>query len=1358
MMISIWLGVISLPPVAAQTHHFRDYDARDGMPISRIQHLIQDGLGFIWINHESHLSRFDGYNFKTYMYVPGDSMLDFRQSLYGSLTADRLGDIWINNYNSFYLDPFLARYDRGSDGFVFYYPKVSQGTVASFERDITKPILWLAGRKDGLFEFNFETNSTRQFRNQLPDSIENVLANWVFNISDHGRYLLIGTRLGVWKFVKQTGEFLRPEFPNEESRKLFSSGGLNVPGYHNNWKWLHHFSGVDYKVDSTLTIIKHLDRIPNELLMIGADWAIDSKDQRWVSNENGLFLIEQNGQEPKKIWDDRKDTFTHWITIDRDENIWLAGQGLRQYLPHYNFSSRPQILTSNTYSTMGQVLAVKDNPLYDFVLFGSDGPWDYNIAFGKQEDHALRLTDLSGKDKSKTRGNFIQAVRGSDHIWGATWDAGVFGIPYTALTKKPSYNSIVRLLHDPGNPYTINSNQVWAVYEDNLNQLWVGTFSGMAKVDLNLQYGMEGSVIRYLHDAKDTTSLGHQTVRHIIGNGTDTLFVATESGVDLFTKGKFYHIFKDSYRVTTILRTQKGNLMVFTDGGVFECDKTFRNSKRILPYVPEAQTAAIETPDQRIWMVTELGLVVYDPASGTSTLKRVGSKEPISSVDLFNDSTLAVTNFANSVDLVRTTVGLDNRPVFPQLVAIKVNNEEPDAGVHPGSAGFRLPSSITVLNKLELDYLHNNFSIEFSAMDFTEPSQNMYKHMLENFDRDWILTDAKNRIATYTNLPAGSYVFRVRASNYDGVWSDNERTLKVIILPPPWRTWWAYAGYWALGIGLLVLARRSIVQRERLKASLQLEHVELEKAKEVDKVKTSFFTNISHEFRTPLTLIKGPVQGMIDQFVNGQTELDKQKIVEQLRLVQRNSDLLLKLINQLLDLAKLESGSLKVEKSEADVYSFVRAIASSFESFARQKNVSLQVNVPVGNCNALFDKDKVETILINLINNAIKFTPSDGSVTVIADLSCDPDKLRLSVKDTGIGIPVDQQQKIFERFHQVSEAHKEVGTGVGLSLVKELVALMGGTISVTSEEGKGSEFIVTLPVEKLEEVSIAETVSLSLSKINTPQSSGFESLSPTPHSQSITELDSTRPHVLVVEDNDDLRAFIIDSLGDEFTYLEADNGRKGLEKATTEIPDLIISDVMMPEMDGMEMAEKIKKDMRTSHIPLIMLTAKSTEANKLEGLERGADDYLTKPFNRQELLLKVRNGVNRQQKLREKLRAELLSEAPKVEVMSEDEKFLNTVKEKILERLSDEQLSVESLAEDIGLSRVQLYRKVSGLAGIAVNELIRKLRMQRAAQLLAQNWGPVSQVAYEVGFSNLSYFSKVFKEEFGVLPSEYGKT
>jgi DNA-binding response OmpR family regulator len=528
----------------------------------------------------------------------------------------------------------------------------------------------------------------------------------------------------------------------------------------------------------------------------------------------------------------------------------------------------------------------------------------------------------------------------------------------------------------------------------------------------------------------------------------------------------------------------------------------------------------------------------------------------------------------------------------------------------------------------------------------------------------------------------------------------------------------------------------------------------------VDKVKSTFFANISHEFRTPLTLIKGPVQEMLEEYA------DHPKVKERMNLVQRNADVVLKLINQLLDLAKLESGNLVVEKSINDINSFLSVVANSFLSLAVQKNISLGIELPSKKYSASFDNYKVETILVNLINNAIKFTPAGGSVNVRAEViipqvSTDiqsmgtplrrkgdgGEVMTLIVSDTGIGIDKVQHEKIFERFHQVSDVHTEVGTGIGLSLVKELVALMKGTLSFQSEPGKGSVFTVTLPLDQLQ--LLKDSVEAGEEGVS------IRAIGTSDREESVEEDVNNAPQILVVEDNDDLRKFIIGSLGTRYCFIEAGDGKQGMEKALNEIPDLIISDVMMPEMDGITMTGKLKKDTRTSHIPLILLTAKTSDESKLSGLSTGADDYLTKPFNKQELLLKVRNSIALQVKLREKVRLELLKESPKVEVQSSDEKFLLKVKEAILSRLSDEQLCVESLAEEIALSRSQLLRKITALTGVSVNELIRTFRLQKAAQLLEQSWGPVTQVAYEVGFSNLSYFSKVFKEQYGVLPSDY---
>jgi len=1011
---------------------------------------------------------------------------------------------------------------------------------------------------------------------------------------------------------------------------------------------------------------------------------------------------------------------------------------------------RATSIPSSDLHGVGSILERKGKE-YSIIAGGNQG-FNSNLFISNINDMDIALRPLNIPLQNGLGSNFTRASAGRKHVWLGSWAGGAYGFRLKDNSDISWTTDIITYTHDEGNPYTIIENGSPVVVEDSLGKvLWIGGYTGLNKVYLDAAYGTEGSVEHFKHNPNDSNSISKGTVRKIVVGNGGGIWIATESGLDYLEGQKVTHVISGE-AIADLFKPN--NREIFVGGSsLYKVNTSDFNVTAIGAF--ETGMMVVDKLGN-FWIGNNRGLSRYDTIS-KGLINFYAELGDISGMVISKRGIIQVTNNDN---LLITIDPLSFSPspfqVFPMLTNLWVNNLNPAirGGDDISSDEFSISTSIVKLEVLKLDYHHNNFSVEFSAMEMTAPENNRYRHKLDGFDPDWIETDSKNRTATYTNLPAGTYTFRVKASNHHGVWSDNERTMQVIILPPPWRTWWAYTGYGLLVTGLLVWARRNIVQRERLKSNLALakveqerEHFELEKAKEVDRVKTSFFTNISHEFRTPLTLIKGPVADMLDEYGNdGKTN-------ERLKLIQRNSDLLLRLINQLLDLAKLESGTLKVEKSEGEVYSFVRAIASSFESLARQKGIVLTVEVPMEDRQAWFDKDKLETILVNLVNNAIKFTPSGGTVAVSSALSLDANILCLTVKDTGIGIPEGQQAKIFERFHQVSEAHKEVGTGIGLALVKELVSLMGGTIKVSSEVGKGSEFIVGIPLDL---VVSYQPVHRSFSAGGPLVASNLDEPLETSRPATIDNGEPAKPHILVVEDNTDLRHFIMDSLGGEFVFLEAGDGKEGLEKATAEIPDMIISDVMMPEMDGITMAERIKADFRTCHVPLILLTAKSTEGSKLEGLKRGADDYLTKPFNKQELLLKVRNGVKRQQKLREKLRAELMSDTPKVEVISEDERFMVKVKETILNHIGDEQLSVESLAEEIGFSRVHLYRKVNGLIGMSVNELIRKLRLQRAAQLLQQEWGSVSQVAYEVGFSNLSYFSKVFKEEFGMLPSEYG--
>ena len=530
----------------------------------------------------------------------------------------------------------------------------------------------------------------------------------------------------------------------------------------------------------------------------------------------------------------------------------------------------------------------------------------------------------------------------------------------------------------------------------------------------------------------------------------------------------------------------------------------------------------------------------------------------------------------------------------------------------------------------------------------------------------------------------------------------------------------------------------------------QLRLAETEKLKELDTIKSNFFANISHEFRTPLTLILSPVE----QMINGSFEGDPQKYY---RIIHQNGKRLLNLINQLLDLSKLESGKLKLQVSEGDMGKFINAVAGSFQSLAVRKEIDYQVEKPEQATNCFFDKDKVEKILVNLISNAFKFTGEGGKIAVGATFT--EGYIRMTVSDTGIGIPASQIPHIFERFTQSQPSEVQAGSGIGLALTKELTELHGGEITVESEEGKGTSFSVMLPVEKSfftpGQIVEAAQVAILADEHQMDLTKGTQINEEANPSMNEIFSPEDKPLLLLVEDNNDLRAYIAEIMSHDFKIIEAENGKQAIEKAIETTPDMVITDVMMPEMDGIEFCRLIKTNEKTSHVPVIMLTARAEQSDKFEGLETGADDYILKPFDARELKVRAANLVSQREQLQKYYRRVLNTFSPaEVKVKSMDAAFMQKIKEVIEARLDDEQFNVVDLGQQIGMSRSQLHRKLSALTGFSPNEVIRNMRLERAKQLIEQKAGTVSEVAYLCGFSSPTYFIKCFREYFGSTPGQ----
>jgi signal transduction histidine kinase/DNA-binding NarL/FixJ family response regulator len=668
-------------------------------------------------------------------------------------------------------------------------------------------------------------------------------------------------------------------------------------------------------------------------------------------------------------------------------------------------------------------------------------------------------------------------------------------------------------------------------------------------------------------------------------------------------------------------------------------------------------------------------------------------------------------------------------PVY--ITGIFINN----APLEPRLSAGGLP--VAAMRELDLAHWQNFLTIEFAAMQYNRSDKIRYRYQLAGVDERWIETETP--VTKYTDLRPGHFVLRLNASNTLGVWSPEVRELHIRVSPPWWRTWWAYVAYFLVFLAVVYGLLRMYVNRVRMRQSIVFKQKEIdlkareaEQLRELDEMKTRFFSNITHEFRTPLTLILGPAGQMME-------EARDQKDNKRLSLIDRNARQLLGLINQLLDLSKLEAGTTHVNAAWGDLADFVESLTNTFQMAAEAKSVALEFSSRLENRYYWFDHEKLERIVTNLLSNAVKFTNENGLILVTLH-AAGPEGTEITVANTGARIPDAQLSRIFDRFYQADQpTGYHEGTGIGLALVKELVTLQGGTVSVKSgTDGFDTVFTVALPYRRGEAQQSTENV---VHKIN---GNGH-----------VHHEEAYLPKILLVEDNAGLAEFVSDSLAQSYRFYHAQHGGEGLAMAVEIMPDLIISDVMMPVMDGYTFCKHIKSNLETSHIPVVLLTAKSALESRVEGLELGADDYITKPFHVPELRLRIRNLLDRQSRLYERLRAVFATPdtIPADETESTDP-FLNRLYAILDARLDDPDFGVTELIREIGMSNSSLNRKLKTLTDLSAVELIRNYRLKKAAAMLSDGVS-VSEAAYAVGFDNLSYFAKCFRDLYNMTPREF---
>ncbi|MGB5262557.1 MAG: ATP-binding protein, partial [Lutimonas sp.] len=904
-------------------------------------------------------------------------------------------------------------------------------------------------------------------------------------------------------------------------------------------------------------------------------------------------------------------------------------------------------------------------------------------------------------------------------------------------------------IHDENNENSISNNIIRSILEDSAGNIWLGTGDGLSKLRAEEKYKDSPEFQTFKNIPGDKTSLSHNYILAMYESNIGEIWIGTFGG-----------------GINRLIYNEQND------------DFAFESYSDIDGLPNNVIKGILEDDRNNLWISTNKGLSKFNPEN--KTFKNYDVNDGLQSNEfqelacLKRENGEMIFGGINGFNVFYPNDIKDNN-LPPESVITKLSIFNKAIGVGEEMNGrIVLDKPIDQLEEISLKYKENSFSIDFTALHYAAPKKNKFAYMLEGFDEDWIHTSSGKRTASYTHLEPGTYEFFVKTSNNDGVWDATPLVLRIKVIPPFWRTPIAFLFYCLLGIGFVWIFISYTLIGTREKHQLELEHLEKGKNDEIQQMKLEFFTNISHEFRTPLTLIKGP----LDYLLKDGDKLDKDSLRFQYRIIQKNTDTLMKLVNQILDFRKLNQGKMKLVVRKGIISDFVQEIGETFQFLAHKKETKFEIHKPDEIVESWYDHDAVEKIVSNLLSNAFKFTPDGGSIDVVVkyetktlDISDElrsneqvVNFVRIEVKDSGQGIDVENQKQIFDRFYvdKGPKGQNSEGVGVGLSFVKSLVELHQGTIDVKSDSGKGTTFIVRLPAN-IEAYKNVEGITCKedddpdfLARTSEMDSFAIETNDEI-EDKNMIKAKSKKPILLIVDDNEEIRQFISQVFQEYYVIYEAENGKLAFEMAMRIMPNLIITDVLMPIMDGYELCEKLKSTNTTSHIPVIMLTAKISDENELLGRKIGADGYVRKPFDIELLRIQIENILKNRDQLRKRFNVEVNMLPKEVTVNSVDESFLQQAMDIVERNMMNTEFNVEMLVKEMGYSRSNLYLKFKEITGLSSSEFIRNIRLKRAIQLFESSNLSVKEIMYMTGFNTASYFAKCFKKQFGVVPSEYVK-
>jgi signal transduction histidine kinase/ligand-binding sensor domain-containing protein/DNA-binding response OmpR family regulator len=1341
------LLLLQLAGVEAINYRFGKIDTNDGLSDNQINCITKDSEGFIWFGNMNGLNRYDGYKVKVYQYIKSDTC-SINNNFVISIQEAYDHKLWIHTFSG------LVIYNPNTDKFIRnVYNEVKKWgmneEVVTHYIDSRKNV-WLAN--DYHF-YKYDTHAKKLFQYSInPKKIAKYGSiNSVIDKGDKFWFVyyngLIEERdYQTTKLLKSYNELaLQNAYNQMIINRLFvdNSGDLWV---YSLGRGVLHYERKTNKWESY-----NKTELVNRLTSDNVNQiAQDKEGLIWVgTDQGGINIIDKTNKQIKYISSNPETknglSFNSVQSLYCDECgiMWVGTykQGVNYYHPNiYKFEwekANPKNPYALPFNDVNAFLEDKMGNLW----FGSNGS---GLAMKDKNTGKYTLYVHNPRNKNSLPSNVIVSLKcdSRGRIWIGTYMGGLSCF---------DGRTFVNYSRNPKDKNSISNNSIWdIVFEPNGN-LWIGTLGGGVE-------GFDNNMNKIAHLYPADNGLKSQFILSLTMDYPN-LIIGTAGGMNTYNlqKKQFVELFdiqKGEKELVTahinlVFKDSRGLYWIGTLEGLNCYDP---KNKELLHFTNKdglsdnVIQSIVEDENSDMWISTVKGICrlklhninnVYKPEIVTYNYKDGLQNSTLNFKAALRTSKNKIyfggTEGVNYFELKNLKNKINEGNIV--FTNFQIYNHSIQSGTEYNGRVI-LPNSISKTNKITLLHKENFFSIEFAALNYFMPQVTHYLYKLDGFNSQWIKTNENTQLATFTNLSPGKYTLLVKAVYKGGQMSTKTGQIIIEVLPP----WWLSSG--AISIYVLIFFALAYYTYRIIIVRLERNHQQMEAEKEhkLDEMKLQFFTNISHEFRTPLTLILTPLEKIISQTADSQVK-------SQLEMMRRNAKQLLTLVNQVLDFRKLEITGQEIVYSKGDIIEYVKSLFLAFSDAFERKQISASFSSPVASLWVNFDSDKIQKVITNLLSNALKFTNEKGEIklAIWLDIQKESKKaiFRLDVIDSGIGISEVHIEKVFDTFYQVSQSTQSLqGSGIGLHLVKKYVELMGGTIQLVSELGVGSTFSIIIPLELIESLHITTEPK---TKFITQKADEVK----------LPKVSSSLSTLLIVEDNDDLRTILNDSLSELYQVIEAPNGKIGLEMALANVPDLIITDLMMPLMDGLEMSKTLREDLRTSHIPILLLTAKVSDEVKMSSLKIGIEDYITKPFNMDSLMLKVRNIRARQKSSQKKISVKMEIDTKEIHITSMDEKLINKAVQIVEENMSNADLSVEEMSKILGMSRVNMYKKMLAITGKSPIEFIRIVRLKRAAQLLEKSQLSIAEIAYEVGFNTPRYFSKYFKEEYGMNPTVY---